>query len=276
MPFAGAVGTQLLYSEVKVIRSGDVEQLHRGMVALGPWHQEVQITPELSTAAWLQTFPEEEGPGHLLDAREGWQQTLGRLFPEGLEGRSVFDCACNCGGYLFWSKEMGAGRCFGFDVREHWIKQARFLLENRVWPAEDLRFEVRDLYDVPALGLAPFDICVFKGIFYHLPDPIRGLKIAADLTKQLLVLNTAMRADLPDGLLALEQEEVEPFKSGVYGLGWFPTGPGVLADILRWAGFVDTVVTRQGPGTRIVNGRPMARVEVLASKEHGLLDPLRA
>jgi hypothetical protein len=30
---------------------------------------------------------------------------------------------------------------------------------------------VLDLYDLPTLGLEPFDITIFAGIFYHLPDP---------------------------------------------------------------------------------------------------------
>ena len=56
-----------------------------------------------------------------------------------------------------------------------------------------------DLYDLPERGLEPFDLTIFKGIFYHLPDPVRGLKIAADLTKEALILDTNARAGMPDG-----------------------------------------------------------------------------
>ena len=76
-------------------------------------------------------------------------ERLGAIFPRGLEGRTVMDCACNCGAYLFWSKEPGAGECFGFDAREHWIAQARFLAEHRTQPSDGMRFEVCDLYDLP-------------------------------------------------------------------------------------------------------------------------------
>jgi tRNA (mo5U34)-methyltransferase len=76
-------------------------------------------------------------------------------------------------------------------VRDHWINQAKFIQENRtVGPTDGMRFEVADLYDLPKLGLEPFDFTLFKGIFYHLPDPITGLKAAADLTKEILVLDT--------------------------------------------------------------------------------------
>lgn len=85
---------------------------------------------------------------------------------------------------------MGAGTCFGFDVREHWIAQAEFL--KRQLGGDGMTFEVRRIEELASLGLPRFDISFFNGIFYHLPDPAGGLKAAADLTNELLVLNTAM------------------------------------------------------------------------------------
>ena len=44
---------------------------------------------------------------------------MSALYPDGFQGRSIMDCACNCGGYLFWAKEIGAdGRidCLHNDV----------------------------------------------------------------------------------------------------------------------------------------------------------------
>ena len=118
---------------------------------------------------------------------------------------------------------------------------------------------VCDLYDVPALGLAPFDVVQFKGIFYHLPDPVSGLRIAADLTRELLILNTAT---LPgaEGSLVLADEGTH-LMSGVYELCWYPTGAAVLERILRWMGFVETAVNWEIEG----------RIEILASKVEGLL-----
>ena len=78
---------------------------------------------------------------------QGFMRKMKRIFPNGLEGRSVMDCACNCGAYLLWCKELGAGECYGFDAREHWIRQARFLAEHR-GQTDGVRFEVHDLYDL--------------------------------------------------------------------------------------------------------------------------------
>ena len=174
----------------------DDSRLTQEIVDLGPWHLDIEVAcPESTSRAWLEAGGEEiaePGNSHFESPGGGWRDLLSEVYPGGVDGRTVLDCACNCGGYLFWAREMGAGRGFGFDVREHWIRQARFLREHRA-DADGLEFEVLDLYDLPKRALEPFDITVFKGIFYHLPEPIGGLRIAADLTRELLFLDTATR-----------------------------------------------------------------------------------
>jgi tRNA (mo5U34)-methyltransferase len=248
--------------------------LRAEVIRLGPWHLDVEINPELSTRAFLDapkgTY-DRSVFGHVTfrSAREGFVNRMARLYPDGLQGRSVLDCACNCGAYLFWAKELGAGDCFGFDVRSHWIEQARFLARHRSGPGDDIRFEVRDLYDLPDLGLDAFDITLFNGILYHLPDPIHGLKVAADLTKELLVVNSATRTDLPDGMLVAAEEGRSQAMSGVYGMNWFPTGPNVIASALGWSGFE---YTRPARWRRAVSSQPdaLGRIEVLGAREDSL------
>jgi tRNA (mo5U34)-methyltransferase len=246
-------------------------ELREEVVRLGPWHIDVEITPEVSTRAFLDappgTYPDSQGSVTFHDPHDGFLRRLGRIYPGGLEGRSVLDCACNCGAYLFYAKEAGAGRCVGFDVREHWIEQARFLAEHRRRPSDGMSFETLDLYDLPKLDRGRFDVTFFLGIFYHLPDPVTGLKLAADLTDELLVLNTATRAGYPEGLLVADHESETKLMSGTYGLCWFPTGPLVLMRILNWLGFpeVRCSVWRHAPRQR----EELDRVEVLAARTPG-------
>ena len=251
-------------------------QLREEIIRLGPWHMDVEVTPDISTRVSREappgTYPESFGPVAMPELYKPFMSKLRRLYPNGLEERTMLDCACNCGGYLFWAKEYGAGECFGFDVREHWIRQADFLVANRIEASEGIRFEVCDLYDLPKLGLDPFDITIFDGIFYHLPDPVTGLKIAADLTKELMILGTATRSGLPDGLLAAGEESRENVMDGVHGLMWRPTGPEVLDKILRWAGFVDTHVTWWKQETPTPG---WGRLEIVAARTAGSLEPLR-
>jgi SAM-dependent methyltransferase len=246
-------------------------ELRDEVIRLGPWHIDIEITPEVSTATFLEappgTYSDDFGQITFHKPHDGFLRRLHRAFPNGLEGRSVLDCACNCGAYLFYAKEAGAGRCLGFDIREHWIRQARFLAEHRELPSDDMRFEVSDLYELPALQPGRFDITLFLGIFYHLPDPVTGLKIAADLTDEVMIVNTATRAGFADGLLVPDHERAERLMSGTYGLCWFPTGPQLLAGILKWLGFAEVrcSIWRHAPRQR----DELDRLEVIASRTPG-------
>jgi tRNA (mo5U34)-methyltransferase len=247
------------------------EELRAEVIRLGPWHIDIEITPEVSTSVFQEappgTYPEWEESVTFHNPHDGFLRRLGRAFPNGLEGRSVLDCACNCGAYLFYAKEAGAGRCIGFDVREHWIDQARFLAEQRRKPSGDMQFDVFDLYDLANRDVGRFDVTFFLGIFYHLPDPVTGLKLAADLTDELLILNTATKAGHPEGLLVADHESESKPMSGVHGLCWFPTGPLVLAHILNWLGFPEVrySVWRHAPRQR----DDLDRVELLAARTPG-------
>jgi SAM-dependent methyltransferase len=247
------------------------DELREEVIRLGPWHIDIEITPEVSSAAFLDappgTYPEDASRITFHNPHDGFLRRIHRAFPGGLEGRSVLDCACNCGAYLFYAKEAGAGRCFGFDIREHWIRQARFLAEHREQPSDDMRFEVVDLYDLPSRAPGRFDLTLFLGIFYHLPDPVTGLKMAADLTNEVLILNTATKAGLADGSLIPEQESLTRSMSGAYGLCWYPTGPEVLIPILRWLGFAEfrCSIWRHAPRQRA----DLDRLELIAARTPG-------
>jgi hypothetical protein len=243
------------------------------IIRLGPWHFDIEVAEGLTTAVSLEappgTHPESFGPVGIQDNRAQFQNRLRQLYRQGLEGRTVLDPACNGGAYLFWAREVGAGDCFGSDVREHWIRQANFLQEHR--PDSDrIRFEVMDVYDLPALRLEPFDITIFGGLFYRLPDPVSGLKIAADLTKELMIFDTLTRWGMEDDSLSVDYAGTDTLMVGVHGLNWIPTGPSVVERVMRWAGFTDTQVMRW-----VQTGPTSGRVGILASKRPGLLDVFR-
>lgn len=245
------------------------QELRSEIARLAPWHLDVQVTPTLSTAAFLEAQVQHDPKhGHvsfLKEGRESFQRLLSRIYPSGLAGKSMLDCACNGGGYSFWAKELGAERCFGFDVRQHWIDQAQFLLENRQFPSDGIEFKTCDLLELSKLGLEPFDVCLFKGIFYHLPDPIGSLKTVADLTREVIILNTATRSNMPDGALVAAEEDQDALMNGVYNLNWFPTGPEVLTRILNWLGFPHVHVYWWLQELEMTPGH--GRIEIIAARD---------
>jgi len=249
------------------------------MIALAPWHLEVQVTDELSSRdVWeaARAGPRGGEPGMgMYNPEPAWTKLLQSIYPNGLEDRSVLDCACNCGAYSFAAKDLGAGECFGFDIREHWIKQARFLAEHREGPSNHMRFEALDLYELPKRGVGPFDVTFFLGIFYHLPDPIGALKLVADLTRELIIVDTATQNDLPDGSLFAAEESESKLLSGAYGLSWLPTGPEALRKLFRWLGFEETRVIYRRRDTA-AQPPHLGRLRLAAARGEGFFEPFDA
>lgn len=238
-----------------------MEHLREEVARLGPWHHDIEVAPGLRTGdpALRRGTSADAGAVSVTDPAAEMALLAGDLYPDGLAGRSFLDCACNAGGYVFAARGLGAARGYGFDAREHWIRQAEFL--RRHLGGEGVAFETMPLAGLPAKGLAPFDLTLFRGIFYHLPDPVAGLKIAADLTSGLIVVNTAS-APRAEKALTLNVESATEIMSGVDGLAWLPSGPAVVQDILAWCGFPHSRVRYDLP-----TGPSWNRFEVIGARE---------
>jgi hypothetical protein len=251
-------------------------RLRREIRDLGPWHLDVEVVPGLRTG---DVEPTPEAAAHAVEfvrAEDAFVRMMRRVHPDGLQGRSFLDVACNCGAYAVWARNLGAGRCLGFDAREHWIRQARFLAEQRV---DDVPFEfhVGDVTRLETYGWGSFDIVHLGGILYHLPFPMETLRAVAGTTKELLYVNSASRPSDAAGWV-MARESTEAMLSGIHGLHWFPTGPNVVVRILEQLGFVEFRVTfnetaAERNRTR-PHGRPTyrnGRFGLLAAKQPGLL-----
>jgi len=250
-------------------------ELIREIRALKPWHHNLQLTPEVDIRCAFEAEEIERannGNVSFIDARDEFESKIKAIYPDGVESKTFLDCACNSGAYCFWMRELGASKSFGFDVRDHWIDQARFVQENcRVAPTDNIEFEVFDMMRLRERNLEPADITLFKGIFYHLADPIQGLKIAADMTKELLWFNSAMIFKEDERGMICTFERAELKMSGVHSLSWTPTGPQVIVMMLYWLGFNDIwhVFTRPYPANL-----KYGRMEIIAARTEGELDGL--
>ncbi len=240
-----------------------IEQLR----SLAPWHFDMPVADGLRTADGndqLAIRPNAVDPKKI-------GKLLAAIYPEGFAGKRFLDVACNGGCYSLLARDMGAEYVLGFDVRDHWINQAKFLRDNLPGQRDVIRFEQCDLLEADKLiGDERFDICLFKGIFYHLPDPVSSLALVANRTDEVLILDTETAIGEKDGFLQLYTEGTENPMSGVHQLAWLPTGPEVLKGILSWLGF---------PATRLVfwkqpPGRSRGRLRIVAARNQELLQSM--
>ncbi|MCC5974353.1 MAG: methyltransferase domain-containing protein [Rubellimicrobium sp.] len=252
------------------------------LVAMGPWHHDIDLNPDVWTglAAVSGAAGNETGAGRVSLTRPAaiFANQILPFFPDGMAGKSFLDCGCNAGGYCFAARDAGAERTFGFDVRQHWIDQARFVAARRKRNSDGMQFEVADLLALEAMD-EMFDVTWFSGLLYHLPDPVRGLRIAADRTRDLLLVNTAVAAtqDGPPERLSMELkfESRNNVMSGVHELAWLPSGPKVLQKILADLGFAETKLlfwlSSEAPGRT----GPRGRLAIVAARSSGrLADPM--
>ena len=116
--------------------------------------------------------------------------------PPSLDGRTVLDVGAWDGFFSFEAERRGAARVVAVDPfcwREPawgpngWGTQQGFALARR---ALGSRVEDADV-DLDALQtLGTFDVVLFLGVLYHLPEPWPVLEHVAAATRQLLVLET--------------------------------------------------------------------------------------
>jgi tRNA (mo5U34)-methyltransferase len=114
--------------------------------------------------------------------------------PIRMDGVSVIDIGAWDGFYSFEAKHRGAGHVLATDhyCWNHEALRGRETFEL-ARSALGLDIEMLDI-DVPDLSVekvgGQFDVVLFLGVFYHLIDPIDGLRRAASLAKEVLVVET--------------------------------------------------------------------------------------
>jgi len=166
------------------------DQLDRRIEELRPWFQSIP----LGDGVFIQRDDVHRGP------REHPQQLLRIIqpyLPASMEGLRVLDVGCNAGFFLLESKRRGAAHVLGIDMVPGALKQAALVSE-----ASGLPFDLRmmSVYDLSnALGV--FDLTFFFGVLYHLKHPLLALDRLADVTRGLLIMESAIIPWSPWALL---------------------------------------------------------------------------
>jgi SAM-dependent methyltransferase len=229
-----------------------VAEVEQKLRELGPWHFDIEVAPGVRSAKYnKETYGDVDlDKVGVVDPNE-MRELLTVILPDGgVSGRTFLDVGCNAGGYCFVAHELGAKGCYGFDVRDHWIKQAEFVKSLKYPDAHSVKFNIADVKQFA--HDQQYDVVLFKGVFYHLPDPISMLAKLCELTSHAIIVDSASRSDIPGECMVPWWESKTHVMSGVDGLAWFPGGPEVVASILKWCGF---------PHTRVINHRKGGQAE---------------
>jgi len=235
---------------------------------LAPWHFDLEVANGLRTSAGNAKDYEDEDHRNIsvVDPFE-LEPLLLQLYPDGLVGKRFLDVGCNAGGYCFVANKLGATYAFGFDVHDHWIRQANFLKTQWDIDQASVEFGVMHLGDLKVAQ--SYDVTLFKGVFYHIPDPIHDLSHLCDLTKEVVILDTMTDPSIPEHCLGSSRESQTHLMSGVDGLNWIPGGPKVVENIFQWAGFPEVRLAKRleqyGDGRR-------GRMRLVAARSKALLE----
>ena len=139
------------------------------------WDEVAPVHAQSNHASLLENF---STPGYCtLD-----DHCLDRLNEIGIAGKSIAQIGCNNGRELLSLRNLGAGRCVGFDASAEFVDQARSLAHAA--GHGDVEFVVTDIYEIPVDAFDPFDIVVSTiGVLGWMPDIEGYFEIVSRLTR---------------------------------------------------------------------------------------------
>lgn len=206
---------------------------------LEPWFHRIDLGDGLYTKT-------ESIMGEPVDHPQGPWQTIQRILPRDLAGKTVLDVGCNAGFYSFEAKRRGAKRVLGVDGQRQHVRQGLFV---RKVLGLDVEFRRVNVYELNPRITEQFDITLALGLLYHLKHPILALENLYQVTKELLVIETAIMPPerTPESFphpLGEQQMLLHPLafvenpagaKEQVFN--WFLPGIEALKALLRTTGF---------------------------------------
>ena len=146
---------------------------------------------------WYHTI--DLGDGVVTKGVDNSPERLARVrLPEDLSGRSVLDIGAWDGFFSFEAERRGAARVvasdhyawhgtgWGTGQGKAGFELARAMLHSRV---EDVDVDVMEL---SAERVGTFDVVLFLGVLYHLPNPLLALERVSSVARDLLILETVV------------------------------------------------------------------------------------
>jgi tRNA (mo5U34)-methyltransferase len=158
------------------------EEILAELKRLEPWFHRIDLGDGLYTKT-------ESVMGEPVDHPLGPWQTIQKLLPTDLSGKTLLDVGCNAGFYAFEAKRRGAKRVLGVDGQRQHVRQGLFV---RKVLGLDVEFRRLNVYELSPRTVGQFDITLALGLIYHLKHPILALENLYQVTKELLIIETAI------------------------------------------------------------------------------------
>jgi len=157
-----------------------------------------------------------------------------------VHGKSVLDIGAWDGYFSFEAERRGAKRVVASDFVA-WTQpgKAGFELARKRRGSRVESLEA-DVFELDPARHGHFDTVLFLGVLYHLKNPLGGLERAAAMTKETLVVETALAAE------SVRQPVMRFFLGAEFGGDasnfWAPNVP-CLINMLREVGFSRIEIT---------------------------------
>lgn len=203
--------------------------------------------------------------------RPTWEKVRACV-PDDLTGQTVLDVGCNAGFYSIEMKRRGAARVLGIDAQRDLIRQAEFVRKVLGLNIEYARMSV---YDLDPRTLGQFDVTLALGLIYHCKHLVMALERLFLVTRQLLILETAIYPPekAPQSFVYAEGgarptlhplayiENLPDAKEAVFN--WFLPSTAALSALLKNVGFDEV---------RVLPGSQSDRAIVACRKREPYLD----
>jgi len=204
------------------------DEMTAAIERLKPWFHAVEVAPGL----WTKTGSVAGEPAdHPLPT---WRIIQGAL-PADLTGKRVLDVGCNGGFYSMEARRRGAEYVLGVDMGRREVAQANFC--RRALGYEGMEFRRLSVYDLSPRTVGSFDVTLALGLIYHLKHIMLGLERLYSVTRELLILETAVLTT--DQTPASFGRVLGNVQSQLYPLFYVENPPEAAESVYNW--FVPSV-----------------------------------
>jgi tRNA (mo5U34)-methyltransferase len=167
---------------MKIHTSLPAQYLQARIDTLGPWFYEFEFDNRVRT----NSFADQNALGIHESRVQCILPVLDRYFAGRWREISCLDVACHEGWFTFQIAQRGVKLARGVDIRPDRIERANLIKEAGAFTNVD--FEVRDLFTLSPPQDGVYDLTLFLGVFYHLEDPVRGIRAMRSLTRNVCVI----------------------------------------------------------------------------------------